>query len=342
MKEVQASAKSKTAEHLADKHILITGGTGSFGKQIVAALLKMEPARVVIFSRDEEKQYSMRQSYRDHSELEFVVGDVRNKTRLSEALRGIQIVVNAAAMKQVPAAENAPYEAVLTNIQGAENLRLAATECRVETVISISTDKAVKPVNVMGMTKAIQERIFLNQSAMRGSSTRFVCVRYGNVLGSRGSVVPLFASLIREKKPLRITHPEMTRFLLTLPTAVELVFQSLVEGQDGDLWVRKMPASKVVNLATVLAYGITGREDYPTEIVGVRPGEKIHEVLISEEEMIRSREFGDYYVIHPSKQDPGNVALSAASEYRSDTVDHLSDDQLFAILQQDGWFGENK
>jgi UDP-glucose 4-epimerase len=282
----------------------------------------------------------MAMSYRQCKNLKFDIGDVRNLERTRDAMRGIDIVFNAAALKQVPNCEYAPFEAVETNIIGANNVRRAAIEAGVKTVVSISTDKAVKPVNVMGMTKAIQERIMLDPT-YSGGNTRFLCVRYGNVLGSRGSVVPLFFDYIQKGTPLPITHPDMTRFQLTLKEAVQLVFRATVEGESGDLWVQKMPAARIPDLGQALAYGLTGRRDYPLEVIGMRPGEKMHEVLVSEEEMWRATELPDYYLI-PSwaksqeKQATGKVNVS---EYSSAVTHQLTHDEICTMLEADGWFG---
>ena len=324
------------------QNILVTGGTGSFGHQIVRQLLADNPASIHVYSRDEKKQYDMAMSYRHEPRLKFNIGDVRSLERTREAMRGMDIVFNAAALKQVPNCEYAPLEAVLTNIIGAHNVRTAAMEAGVQTVVSISTDKAVKPVNVMGMTKAIQERIILDPS-YSNNRTKFVCVRYGNVLGSRGSVVPLFYDYIMKGLPLPITHPDMTRFQLTLKEAVQLVLLATVQGQSGELWVQKMPAASVPALGQALAFGLTGKPDYPIEIVGMRPGEKMHEVLVSEEEMWRATELENHYVI-PSwatSQGKKTTADVNVSEYSSAITHQLSHDEILAMLESDGWFGPN-
>jgi len=328
------------AEAINGKNILITGGTGSFGHQIAKDILRLNPAHIHIYSRDEKKQYDMAISYRQHKNMVFNIGDVRNLERTREAMRGIDIVFNAAALKQVPSCEYAPIEAVETNIIGANNVRRAAIEAGVGTVVTISTDKAVKPVNVMGMTKAIQERIMLDPTYSSGK-TKFLCVRYGNVLGSRGSVVPLFFDCIERKVPLPITHPEMTRFQLTLKEAVQLVLWATVKGESGDLWVQKMPAARVPELGQALAYGLTGKSDYPVSIIGLRPGEKMHEVLVSEEEMWRATELDNHYVIpswarSQSKQAPENLKVS---EYSSSGTHRLSIDEMLRMFDADGWFG---
>lgn len=324
-------------EYLCDKHVLVTGGTGSFGNQIVEELVPYEPASVHIYSRDEKKQYDMQCKYVGRGNLKFHLGDVRDLERTREVMRGIDIVFNAAALKQVPNCEYAPLEAVRTNVLGADNIRRAAIECGVHTVVSISTDKAVKPVNVMGMTKAIQERLMLDPSYQ--GRTKFICVRYGNVLGSRGSVVPLFCEYILRNEPIPVTHPGMTRFQLTLKQAVQLVLDAMLNGEGGDVWVRKMPAATIASLGRVLAYGLTGREDYPQRILGTRPGEKMHEVLVSEEEMWRATEREEYFLIHSwaKSQDMAAIGEGAFSEYASNGVHQLDDQEILELLMLDGW-----
>ena len=327
---------------LKSKQILVTGGTGSFGHQIVKELLRYEPESIHIYSRDEKKQYDMAMSYQGSNTLRFNIGDVRDLERTREAMRGIDIVFNAAALKQVPNCEYAPFEAVMTNIIGANNVRRAAIEAGVQTVVSISTDKAVKPVNVMGMTKAIQERLMLDPTYSSGQ-TKFLCVRYGNVLGSRGSVVPLFFDYIQKKLPLPITNPDMTRFQLTLKEAVQLVLWATVTGESGDLWVQKMSAARIPDLGQALAFGLTGKKDYPITIIGMRPGEKMHEVLVSEEEMWRATELERYYLIpswakSQAKEGTGNIKVS---EYSSAGTHQLTQDEILIMLEADGWFGPN-
>ena len=331
--------ESQVARSLDGKNILVTGGTGSFGGQIVRELQRYSPASIHILSRDEKKQYDMQLEYADCQNLRFVIGDVRDFQRLREAFRGIDLVYHAAALKQVPNCEDSPFEAVLTNIVGAENVRRAALDAGVSAVVSISTDKAVKPVNVMGMSKALQERVMLGRPVMN-RQTKFVCVRYGNVLGSRGSVVPLFRKQVFAGQPLTITHPEMTRFLLTLHQAVELVFWATVYGEDGDLWVRKMPAAKITDLARVLARGLTGKEDYPQINTGTRPGEKLHEVLVSEEEMWRAKEHDGHFLIPAWFKLEGmdGPTSGAAAEYTSNSNELLSEGELESLLESDGWF----
>jgi UDP-N-acetylglucosamine 4,6-dehydratase/5-epimerase len=323
---------STVSDYLKGKHVLITGGTGSFGSQVAETMLQYEVARLIIFSRDEKKQHDMYLKYRNVQHMRFIIGDVRNYESIHDALQGVDVVFHAAALKQVPSCQFNPMEAVRTNILGAENVRRASIANKVETVVALSTDKAVKPVNVMGMTKSVMERVFLNTPEL--VTTRFVCVRYGNVIGSRGSVVPLFHQLLEDGQPLSITDENMTRFLLTLPEAIDLVFFAMACGNSGSLYVRKMPACTIGQLARVMSVAVTGRDDYPREIIGVRPGEKHHEVLVSEEEMVRAIEYSDYYEI---KQDASREQASSFTEYRSDNTNRLSDDELGRLLRVEGW-----
>lgn len=330
---------NELASALSGKRILVTGGTGSFGHEILRELVKHNVASILVLSRDEKKQHDMRLQYSDLKDLDFMIGDVRDADRVNEACRKVDLVFHAAALKQVPSCERSPYEAALTNVVGAENVRRAAIANDVEKVISVSTDKAVKPVNVMGMTKAIQERI-MQQPIPNGPT--FVCVRYGNVLGSRGSIVPLFAKRVQEGRPLPITHPGMTRFQLTLPDAVHLVFWATVRGASGDMWVKKMPSINVVDLGKWLAEGLNGNPDYPTELVGTRPGEKLHEVLVSEEEMWRAVEYPGHFLIPSWRESlkPEAQKVPAYSEYSSANVDFLSKADCHDMLVRDGWLAE--
>lgn len=322
---------------IADKNILITGGTGSFGHQIVSQLLKFSPNKIVVFSRDEKKQYDMQNEFKEYLDiLEFIIGDVRDYTSIYDATKNIDIVYHAAALKQVPNSENHPFEAVKTNVIGAENVRRAAIENDVDIVVAVSTDKAVKPINVMGMTKAIQERIMLNPNNGRWD-TKFICVRYGNVIGSRGSVIPFFKEQIEKGEVLPITNYEMTRFLLRLEESIDLVFKATVEGETGQLLVKKMPACYIINLAKVMGKVITGKDDYPTKEVGIRPGEKIHEVLVSEEEMRRSVETEEHYVVYPYGELEKSSLLRDLKEYASNNTQMLNEDEIISLLKQDGW-----
>ena len=319
------------------KNILITGGTGSFGHQIVSQLLKFQPNKIVVFSRDEKKQYDMQNEFKEYLDLlEFIIGDVRDYTSIYDATKNIDIVYHAAALKQVPNSENHPFEAVKTNVIGAENVRRAAIENEVDVVVAVSTDKAVKPINVMGMTKAIQERLMLNSTNGKWD-TKFICVRYGNVIGSRGSVIPFFKDRIEKGKFLPITNYEMTRFLLRLEEAIDLVFKTTVEGETGQLFVKKMPACYIINLAKVMSEVMTGKDDYPIKEVGIRPGEKIHEVLVSEEEMRRAVETEEHYVIYPYGELEKTSLLRDLNEYNSNNTQMLEDNEIMSLLKWDGW-----
>lgn len=292
------------------KKVLITGGTGSLGKTLVKRLLSGEHGdlkKLIIFSRDEAKQHAMRVSYKSlktatdevtynnfNRLLEFRIGDVRSYSDIASAMKGVDIVINAAALKQVPSSEYFPEQALKTNCDGANNITRAISELdlNVETVVCISTDKACKPVNVMGLTKSIQERIFLSANILN-TKTRFIAVRYGNVFASRGSVIPLFHEQISSGGPITITVPEMTRFLLTLDQAVDTVCSAINDAKPGEIFVPRAPASSVINLAKALI----GKKDIEIKITGIRPGEKLHEIMISDEEAPYARECGNYYAI---------------------------------------------
>jgi UDP-glucose 4-epimerase len=296
--------------YLDKKRILITGGTGSLGKVLTRRILSGQlgtPQSVVVFSRDEAKQHEMRMEYLNRRSvtedvmyhnfertLQFKIGDVRDFHSVAQALTNVDIVFNAAALKQVPACEYFPYEAVRTNIESAENIVRAIKELRlnIETVVAISTDKACKPTNVMGMTKAIQERIFLTAN-IDCPKTRFVAVRYGNVLASRGSVVPLFLDQIEAGGPITLTDKKMTRFLLTLDQAVDTVFEAMQFAEAGETYIPKIKAALIVDVVNALV----GKKKIEVKETGVRPGEKLHEVLVSQEESLRTISRGDYFAI---------------------------------------------
>ncbi len=280
-----------------DKVILVTGGTGSFGKKIVAKLLKTTGARkVIVFSRDELKQYEMQQLYRGQDRIRFFIGDVRDYERLFRAFDGVDFVVHAAALKQVPAAEYNPFEAVKTNINGAQNIIEAAINQRVERVIALSTDKACAPVNLYGATKLVSDKLFVAGNAYSGAHrTRFAVVRYGNVVGSRGSVVPLFRQLAASGT-LPITDPRMTRFWITLDQGVDFVMDSLERMHGGELFVPKIPSTKVTDLAKAIA------PDADIDVIGIRPGEKLHEEMITVHDSRSTVDMGEYYVVQPEME----------------------------------------
>ena len=333
---------------LTGKRVLITGGTGSLGKVLVRRLLSGEmgdPAKIIIFSRDEAKQHFMRLEYRRSAaatdeviynnfqrKLEFRIGDIRDFHSVAETLRDADVVINAAALKQVPTCEYFPYEAVRTNIEGPDNIVRAIRHYNlpIEFVVGISTDKACKPINVMGMTKALQERVFI-QANLSCPDTRFICVRYGNVLASRGSVIPFFHEQIRAGGPLTITTPDMTRFLLSLDEAVDIVFAAIKDAEPGETWIPKTTSALVTNIALAL---IDGRS-IEVKFTGIRPGEKIHEILVSEEEAYRTVEYNRYFAIKPMLPEiceDANGSGCLTSEYSSaDSVMSLS--ETVALLQ---------
>lgn len=317
------------------KTILITGGTGSFGTRLTERLLaEHDPATIRIFSRDELKQSELARRHADDERLRYFLGDVRDLPRLIRATRGVDVIVHAAAMKQVPACEYNPFEAVQTNVVGAENIVTAAIENDVPTVVALSTDKAVNPVNLYGATKLCQEKIVVQGNAYAADSVaRFACVRYGNVVGSRGSVIPLFKAQA-ETGVLTITDERMTRFWITLDQAVQLVLTGLERMVGGEVFVPKIPSMRVVDLAEAIAPGV------PVEFTGIRPGEKLHEALLTADESRHSVDVGDMFVVlpeHPWWNTSGSwsdgSSLPDGFAYTSDTnSDWLDADQLRNLL----------
>jgi UDP-N-acetylglucosamine 4,6-dehydratase len=280
------------------KRALVTGGTGSFGQFIVRRLLDLGATEIRILSRDEKKHYDMRHHYANESRIRFITGDIRDERRVRESTAGCDVVFQAAALKHVYNCEEHPYEAVMTNVIGTQNVITAALELGVKRVITVSTDKAVKPVNVMGMTKAIQERLIISANhAANGNGTIACCVRYGNVMSSRGSAIPFFRELASRGKPITITHKEMTRFLLTLNDAIDLVMFAVENMKGGETFIKKAPAVRIMDLAQVIASEFNA--PFEPVIIGMLPGEKLHEILISEEELPRATDLGDYYVVEP-------------------------------------------
>ena len=326
---------------LDNKNILITGGTGSFGHQMILELMQYKPKLIRIFSRDEDKQHNLRQELLENpilDRIQFVIGDVRDYERIHSITKDMDIVFHAAALKQVPSVEAHPYEAVKTNILGAFNVVTAAVAQKVKNVIAISTDKAVKPVNAMGMTKALQEKLILSDEITK-DKTKFCCVRYGNVLGSRGSVIPLWDKRLDQNKPLPITHPDMTRFMLTLSQAIDLVFYSLKNSKGGEIFVKKAPATKMINLARAYAELKTGKKNYPLEYIGIRAGEKIDEVLVSEEEMRHVQEKKDHFVIKREEEIDNSFVKKSTkfTEYGSGTITGLNIDELKSLMKKLEW-----
>lgn len=332
------------------KTIVVTGGTGSMGKTFVRRVLTGQlgtPRKIIVLSRDEAKQHDMRMSYLHKlvatdeviyrnfmNVLEFRLGDVRNYADVCSAVRDADIVVNAAALKQVPACEYFPSQAVLTNCIGASNIVRAIEEngYPVDTVIAISTDKACKPVNVMGMTKSIQERIFIAANVLN-PQTRFICVRYGNVLASRGSVVPLFHDQIKKGGPVTVTVPDMTRFLLSLDQAVDTVFAAIAEAKPGETYVPNAPSATVMNIAKSLI----AERQIEIKITGIRPGEKMHEIMVSEEEANHCVRRGNYFAILPMLPElrkSGEDEVNALSKEFSSADTALDLAQTIKLLQE--------
>ncbi len=338
------------------KRILITGGTGSLGKKLVARILSGKhgvPAKVLVFSRDEAKQHEMRLEYKHIKSatdeiiyrntpevLEFQIGDVRELNSVLSAMRDAHIVINAAALKQVPTCEYYPFEAVKTNIIGAHNIVMGIVNfsTSVGTVVGISTDKACKPVNVMGMTKAIQERILIDANMMC-RNTRFICVRYGNVLASRSSIIPLFHEQIKKGGPVTITSGNMTRFLLSLDDAVDTVIAAIKTAKHGETFVPKAPSVRITDVANVLI----GNRKIEKRFIGIRPGEKIHEILISEEECLRTTDYKKYYSIQPILPELRRTKIKEpllTKEYSS--ADNLiNKKELFTLLKKKNLLVDN-
>ncbi|MFC3912167.1 UDP-N-acetylglucosamine 4,6-dehydratase (inverting) [Pseudaeromonas sharmana] len=329
---------------LNDKSILITGGTGSFGKKFVETVLaNYAPRRVIIYSRDELKQFEMQQTFNQPC-MRYFIGDVRDAQRLTLAMQGVDYVVHAAALKQVPAAEYNPMECIKTNINGAENVIQAALSNQVQKVIALSTDKAANPINLYGATKLCSDKLFVAANNIAGNNpTEFAVVRYGNVAGSRGSVVPFFDKLIRDGYDhLPITHAEMTRFWITLDQGVDFVLKNFARMKGGELFVPKIPSIRITDLATAMA------PQLPQKIVGIRPGEKLHEVMCPADDSYHTYEFKDYYVIAPSisfnhRNDDFSTnalgqkgkAVTEGFEYNSKNNDHfLSIDEMRALNRQ--------
>lgn len=306
-----------------DASILITGGTGSFGTAFVRRMIHFhEPKRLVIFSRDEQKQHALEQELK-HPALRFFVGDVRDRDRLELAMRGIDIVIHTAAMKIVPTCERDPYECIRTNVFGAENIARAALRMGVMKVIALSTDKAAAPLNLYGASKLAAEKLFVAANGIAAGMTKYSVVRYGNVVGSRGSVIPLFKKLASEGKPLPITDLSMTRFWITLPQAVDFVLSSLDIMTGGEIFIPKLPSMHIISLAKAIG------PKSPQAIIGIRPGEKLHETLITADEARNADEFEDHFVITPAPTGALPFDFSYAS---NNNTKWLSPRQLKAMI----------
>ena len=317
--------------------LLITGGTGSFGNAVLRGLLQSGLSEIRIFSRDEKKQDDMRKHYND-AKLKFFIGDVRDYQSVLNAVRGADFIFHAAALKQVPSCEFHPMEAVKTNILGTENVLEAAIACGVKKVVCLSTDKAVYPINAMGISKAMMEKVLVAKS--RNSGSTIICAtRYGNVMASRGSVIPLFAEQIRAGKPITITDPNMTRFMMTLEDAVELVLYAFEHGNAGEIFVQKAPAATIATLASALTSALNVPK-HPIDIIGTRHGEKLFEALLSREEMATAQDLGNYYRVPPDLRDlnygkfveQGDTKISGADEYSSHNTHRLDVAEMRALL----------
>lgn len=321
-----------------DLTVLITGGTGSFGKRFTGVMLKeFHPKKLIIFSRDELKQHEMRVAGFDHESLRYFIGDIRDRERLKRAMKGVDVVVHAAALKQVPACEYNPIEAVATNIEGTKNIIDAALDANVKKVFGLSTDKAVNPVNLYGATKLVSEKLLIQANAYRGEgNTRLSCVRYGNVVGSRGSVIPLFRAQRREGQ-VTVTDARMTRFWITLDQGVRFVIHCIEQMHGGEVFVPKLPSMNLIDLANAIAPGCKVRE------IGIRPGEKLHEALLSEDEARHSVEFDTMFVIRPTHPWWENEhwaegrALKEGFRYTSDgNTSWLSLNELLSLADEEG------
>ena len=306
-----------------DKIVLVTGGTGSFGHQIVKELLKYKVKEIRIYSRGEDKQYRMRSEFPQQN-IKFIIGDVRDYNRLLESTDNVDIIYHAAALKQVHLIEKHPLEAIKTNIYGTINVKRAAIENGVKKTILISTDKAVKPINAYGMTKALAEKVLINNEFLNDS--KFSVVRYGNVIGSTGSVIPLFKKLVNEKKTLTITDKRMTRFLITLKQAINLVLYCTENMRGQEIFVPKLPACKIIDLAKII-----GGEKYPIKTIGIRPGEKIHECLVQEDEMRRAVSVEGNFIIGPY----GSYS-NLEGEFTSANTLRLNKKQLRELIEKSG------
>lgn len=323
-----------------DKVLLITGGTGSFGNAVLQRFLKSDFAEIRIFSRDEKKQEDMRIALKSEK-VKFYIGDVRDYDSVHDALKGVDYVFHAAALKQVPSCEFYPMEAVKTNVIGAENVMRAAINQGVSRVVVLSTDKAVYPINAMGMSKAMMEKVMVAKSRLCDpAKTVLSATRYGNVMASRGSVIPLFLQQLQDGKPLTITDPSMTRFLMSLEESVDLVLYAFEHARPGDIFVQKAPASTVGDLAEAMRQLL--KKDNEIKIIGTRHGEKLYESLVSREEMARSEDLGGYYRIPADSRDlnyakyfvEGQTAISEIDDYTSHNTQRLSVDEVKQVLLQ--------
>jgi UDP-glucose 4-epimerase len=323
----------------ADKVLLITGGTGSFGNAVLRRFLNSNIREIRIFSRDEKKQDDMRKKYKS-DKLKFYIGDVRDFQSVLNAVRGVDFIYHAAALKQVPSCEFYPLEALKTNVLGTENVLEAAVQAAVQRVVCLSTDKAVYPINAMGISKAMMEKVIVAKS--RSSNSTVICAtRYGNVMASRGSVIPLFVNQIRVGQAITITDPAMTRFMMTLDDAVDLVLFAFEHGRPGEIFVQKAPAATIDTLARALT-GLLGAPDHRIDVIGTRHGEKLFEALLSREEVVAAEDLGNYYRVPPDLRDlnygkyfeQGEAKISQAVEYTSHNTIRLDVNGMQALLMK--------
>ena len=322
-----------------DKILLITGGTGSFGNAVLKRFIDTDIAEIRIFSRDEKKQDDMRKFYAS-SKLKFYIGDVRDYQSVLNATRGVDYIFHAAALKQVPSCEFHPMEAVKTNVLGTENVLEASIQNGVKRVVCLSTDKAVYPINAMGISKAMMEKVMVAKSRSADDNKTVICgTRYGNVMASRGSVIPLFIQQIRDGKPLTLTDPNMTRFMMTLADAVDLVLYAFEHGNNGDLFVQKAPAATVETLANALTQ-MLNLPEHPIQVIGTRHGEKLYEALLSREEMACAEDRGDYFRVPPDLRDlnyakfveQGEEKISRTEDYNSHNTERLDVEGMKNLL----------
>lgn len=321
------------------KKLLISGGTGSFGNAVLKRFIDTDISEIRIFSRDEKKQDDMRKHY-NNPKLKFYIGDVRDYQSILNATRGVDYIFHAAALKQVPSCEFHPMEAVKTNVIGTENLLEAAIQNQIKRVVCLSTDKAVYPINAMGISKAMMEKVMVAKSRNVDEAHTVICgTRYGNVMASRGSVIPLFVEQVRSGKALSITDPNMTRFMMTLSDAVDLVLYAFEHGNNGDLFIQKAPAATVETLARALTT-LMGVPEHPIKVIGTRHGEKLYEALLSREEMACAEDLGDYYRVPPDLRDlnyskfveQGEEKISVAGDYNSHNTNRLDTDGMTKLL----------
>ena len=320
-----------------DKTLLISGGTGSFGNAILRRFLSTDIKEIRVFSRDELKQDNMRKLY-NHDKLKFYIGDVRDTNSIDDAMYGVDFVFHAAALKQVPSCEFYPMQAVKTNVIGTENVLNSAIKAGVKKVLALSTDKAVYPINAMGVSKAMMERVVVAKGRS-ATGTMIACTRYGNVMASRGSVIPLFINQIRNGQPITITDPEMTRFMMSLDQAVDLVLFAFENGISGDVFVQKAPAATIKMLAKTVSK-VLGKPDHEIKTIGTRHGEKLYETLLTKEEMVKAVDMGNYYRIPADNRDlnynkffeEGEEVITQAGEYHSHNTHRLDEDELIDLL----------